>query len=79
MSDRKYSVSELDALREAVRTKWLYGRYRPNWHHDGITGSRTYREEEMTKAVEELVRTHMLAGHTADDLYASEQQPASNR
>lgn len=70
MNDRKYSVSELNALRGAVENKWLWGRY----NLCGSGGfSRSYSEEEKTKAVEQMVRTHMCAGHTAEDLYASEQ------
>ena len=30
--------------------------------------SRSFQEDEMTKVVEEQVRTHMAAGHTAKDL-----------
>lgn len=73
MSERSYTVSELDALRNAVERKWLFGSYRLGIQ---CRMSRSYREEEKTKAVEEIVRTHMLAGHTADDLYASEPKPA---
>lgn len=70
MTERSYTISELDALRQAVDTKWLFGTYYPP-----LSGgsSRSYFEHERTKAVEELVRTHMLAGHTANDLYDSEQ------
>ena len=40
--------------------------------------SRVYKETEKTAAVEQLVvRTHMLAGHTAEDLLASEQPAAA--
>lgn len=70
MSERKYSVSELDNLRRVVERKWLWGYYTPQMH-SGC--SRGYKEAEKTKSVEELVRTHMLAGHTAEDLLASEQ------
>ena len=63
---RKYSVEELDDLREAVRHKYLYGSYRPTQQH-GLM-SRTFREDEMAKVVEEEIRTHMLAGHTAKEL-----------
>jgi hypothetical protein len=69
MTERKYSVGDLDALRRAVRDKWLWGSYHMTRES---RASRSYREDEMTKAVEEIVRTHMLAGHTAEDLYASE-------
>lgn len=75
MSERKYSVSELDALRSAVSNKWLFGNY--NISTNGQI-SRSYREEEKTKVVEEIVRTHMLAGHTADDLLASEPNKAKD-
>ena len=65
--DRAYTVSEIDALRRVVENKWLYGLYRPR------TGtSRSYSSSEKELAVEQRVRTHMLAGHTADDLLASE-------
>lgn len=63
--DRKYSVLELDHLRQVVRSKFLFGSYRlPN----GGGSSRSYREDEMVRTVEEEVRTHMMAGHTAEDL-----------
>lgn len=69
MSERKYSVTEIDNLRKACEHKWLWGTYRPV----STRGfSRSYKEGEKTTCVEQLVRTHMLAGHTADDLYASE-------
>ncbi len=69
MTDRSYTVAELDALRCAVERKFLYGRYA------GPTNggwSRTYQEDEKVACVEQQVRTHMLAGHTAEDLLASE-------
>ncbi len=70
MSERSYTVGELDELRRAVENKWLYGSYcRP---HSGC--SRSFREDEKTKCVEQIVRTHMIAGHTAADLYESERQ-----
>lgn len=70
--ERRYSVSELNNLRRAVENKWLFGNYGPDQSMQSRM-SRSYREEEKIKAVEEIVRTHMISGHTADDLYASEQ------
>jgi hypothetical protein len=66
---KPYTVSELDALRKVVENKWVWGSYRidPRTRY-----SRSYKETEKVKAVEELVRTHMIAGHYADDLLASE-------
>lgn len=68
--DRAYTVAEIDQLREVVENKWLWGTYR---RISGAGYSRSYSGNEKTTAVEQLVRTHMLAGHTADDLLASEQ------
>lgn len=76
MSERKYSVSELDALRRVVETKWLFGVYHQNNIRNHM--SRCYKEEEKAKAVEQMVRTHMLAGHTAEDLLASEKVRAES-
>lgn len=65
MSDRKYSVHELDDLRQVMENKYLYGSYSPNFVNGGM--SRSFREEEKAAVVEQMVRTAMLAGHTADD------------
>ena len=64
--ERKYSVSELDALRRLMENKYLYGAYNPQFSGNGSM-SRSYREDEKAKVVEEMVRTAMLAGHTAED------------
>jgi hypothetical protein len=72
MSERKYSVTEIDALRRAVENKWLFGSYGQTGSAPHAGFSRSYREDEKMIAVEQMVRTHMLAGHTAEDLYASE-------
>lgn len=70
--ERAYTVSEINDLRQAVENKYLYGAYR---------GARfvghnpqTYFEPRKTTIVEEQVRTHMLAGHTAEDLLATEPE-----
>lgn len=71
--ERRYTVAEIDALRRAVDEKWLFGSLaRAFGPSGGSLMSRSYREEEKAKAVEERVRTHMLAGHTAADLYEAE-------
>ena len=74
MSERAYTVKELQALRRAVEDKWLFGSYNPDCSRPGGRISRSYMETEKIQAVEQLVRTHMLAGHTAADLYDSERQ-----
>jgi hypothetical protein len=64
---RGYTVREIDDLREVCEKVWLYGTryYSPNW--SGGVG-RSYLPEVKTKCVEEIVRTYMIAGITADDL-----------
>ncbi len=69
----RYSVAELDALRRCVEMKYLYGTY--DCPQNGGM-SRCFIANEKEKAVEERVRTHMLAGHTAEDLLASERSTA---
>ncbi len=69
---RAYTVSEIDALREVVQNKWLFGSYSPS-QENVYSFSRSYSEGDKVKCVEELVRTWMLAGKTAEDLYASER------
>lgn len=69
--DRAYTVAEVAALRDVIENKFLYGAYRGG---EGV--SRSYGASEKETHVEERVRTHMLAGHTAKDLRDSEQSIA---
>lgn len=71
MSEKAYTVSQLDALRDAVENKWLWGSY--NGPSGDGSFSRAYKPDEKQKAVEEMVRSHMLAGHSAEDLLESER------
>lgn len=71
MTERACTVKELDALRRVVEWHWLFGSYVPGCSR---FNGRSYKNEEKTKCVEELVRTHMLAGHTAEDLIVSENE-----
>lgn len=62
---RSYTVTEIDALRNLCERKFLFGSYQlPKMGG----ASRSYNEIEKYTAVEEMVRTHMFAGHTAEDL-----------
>lgn len=70
-SERAYTVNDIDALREACRERWLWGTTK---HAEGSRVSRSYRQEDMDRAVEELVRTYMMAGITADDIYEADAQ-----
>lgn len=76
MTERSYTVQEIDALRRACGDKYIWGRYggprmRPG---RGISSSRGYQEKDKVIAVEEMVRTFMLAGKTAADLIDSEKE-----
>lgn len=65
MTERAYTVPEIDALRQVCERKYLWGSYdlAPNGRC-----SRSYMEQDMVVAVEQMVRTFMLAGKTAQDL-----------
>ena len=69
---RSYTVTELDDLRQCVRNKRWYGSYRgpkvPEGWGGGMIVYNPYQEVDLVKIIEEEVRTHMIAGHTADDL-----------
>lgn len=73
MPARAYTPRELDDLRRVVSAKWLYGRYQPR----PGTHSRHHSLADLAVSVEEMVRTHMMAGHTAEMLVASELPKAA--
>lgn len=76
--DRSYTVKEIDALRQACENRCLWGRYSGpvfDGFKNGVC-SRAYTEDKLAAEVEELVRTHMLAGHTVQDLIDSEKPVA---
>ena len=75
MGERAYTVSEIDALRSACRDRVIWGTTNSDYMR-GMSGS--YREADMVKSAEEMVRTYMLAGITADQIYA-EDRPTPTR
>ena len=66
MIQKKYTVKQIDDLRKTCENKWLYGTFKIS---NGQNWSRSYSQIEKDTGVEELVRTYMLAGITADELY----------
>lgn len=72
--ERAYTVQELDELRRAVEEKLIWGSYLPK---AGACLGQSYSPKDLSRQVEERVRTHMLAGHTATDLYNSESSPSA--
>ena len=73
--DRAYTVREIDDLRRACEQRWLFG---STYRGPGQHSSRSYRSEEKDTGVEEMVRTYILAGIVADDIYAADRPPASD-
>lgn len=73
--ERAYTVAEIDSLRIACRQRWLYG----TTAISGSGVSRGFRQNEMDSGSEELVRTYMLAGLVATDIYAADRpKPSAN-
>ena len=58
--ERAYTVKEIDELRGVVLNRILWG----NANSWGWCAEHA----KPIKQIEELVRTHMLAGHTAQDI-----------
>lgn len=76
MKERKYSVAEIDALRSVCRSRCLFGTSYTG-PGDACT-SWSYDARELAARVEESVRTHMMAGHTAEDIYEEDEARAEN-
>jgi hypothetical protein len=76
MSQRKYTIKEIDELREVMEHKYLFGTYSHEWSRPGPRESRTFYEKDKLVAVEEMVRTAMLGGITAAECLASEARRA---
>lgn len=72
MSERKYTVKEIDELRDVMEHKYLFGRYNHDYRVSGPRMGRNYYEKDKLVAVEEMVRTAMLGGITAADCVASQ-------
>lgn len=69
MSERKYTVVDVDALRCACELRWLRGTTNLG---SGIFCSRAYKERDKDCGVEEMVRTYMIAGVTAEQIYEAD-------
>jgi hypothetical protein len=68
MIERAYTVKEIDALRKVVQMRWLFG----TTNLKNTQMSRRYKEEELQVAVEQQLRTYMLAGIVAEDIVAED-------
>ncbi len=70
MPERAYTVAEIDRMRDAVEHRWLFEFSGSGPAFDGGAPgfSRSYRETDKTKCVEELLRTYMLAGVGPEEL-----------
>lgn len=65
-----YTVREIDELRKCCSRKLKYGAYN-EWPYEPGQGL-IYSNPASQADIEEMVRTHMIAGHTAQDLLDSE-------
>lgn len=75
MTDRAYTIAEIDTLRSACREIWMFGSI-----IDGRTAtSGSYRQQDLDKGTEEMVRTYMLAGITGAELYADAKRKYDER
>lgn len=75
--ERSYTVKEIDDLRTVIANKIRFGRYDgtpPNGYMWMTIGN----PQIDYVLLEERIRTHMLAGHTAQDLLNSES-PTNER
>jgi hypothetical protein len=85
MTERAYTVSEIDALKVAHENKFLWGFYSgakmppPDRAGYSMLCGRTAKQEELLAAIESGVRLSMLAGHTAKDLLSSEASTEGER
>lgn len=75
MTERAYTVKEIDKLRDATSTTTWWGRYKVKCDFYISFGleERSLRE----KVIEEKVRTYMLAGITAKDIWIEYDYPES--
>ena len=65
MTKKKYSVAEIDDLRNVCENIYVWGT--PVLSSQGGM-SRSFQESDKIIAVEEMCRTYMTAGITANDL-----------
>ncbi len=75
--ERNYTVAELCALRSVCETKVVWGWYSgPHYGaNQSCVSSRSFGPGEVERSADILVRQHILCGHTAEDLIASEPRP----
>lgn len=68
-SEKAYTLKEIEDLRRLCNNKYCFGWYviPENLPKDGYWG-RSYQEKDKIFAVEEMVRTFMIAGLTAEDV-----------
>ncbi len=69
--EHTYTIKEIDDLRSACSIKWHFGTLRPGVPGSCTTG-RSYSGNEADIAIEQRVRTYMLGGIKAKDLYEAE-------
>ena len=80
VSERRYTVREIDELRGACRDRYKFGTTYFEFATSGASRwSHQYRENEMVVAAEETLRTYMLAGITAEQIWEEDKRLAKER
>lgn len=74
MTQRKYTVDEIDDLRAALNNNFLFGCCYPDFSVPGGLMSRVHSKNDKSNTVENQLRTHMFAGHTAEDLKGADTE-----
>jgi hypothetical protein len=78
MSERAYTVKEIDALRRACRERVIWGSSVMSHLYRGRS-SGSYKASEADQKAEEMVRTFMLAGITAEQVKEQDQSAEDER
>lgn len=80
--DRAYTVKEIDELRDAVELRYRWGTcvfddapelFPMRVSNGNVLQERCFGWAEMIKIVEDRLRTYMLGGIVADDIYAEDR------
>lgn len=73
MTERAYTVKEIDDLLKVCERRWLWG---TSALGSSPRMSRGYSAGEKEKGAHEMARTFMLAGLTADDIITEDERAA---
>ena len=79
MTERKYSVSEIDMMREAIRHQLIWGDIYGTPIKTAEYASTSYNAEQVDRATEDRLRTYMLAGIDPSELIYNEARDGEKK